>query len=302
MMGYHRRDLSNVTDPALLDELARYLHACGCPDVAVVESPNIYDWFYQQRTVADVARYFGIGSPYFRLIDLGAEQVPHSHARGLAQYTVGRTWKEADFRITFGKMRSHPVELAHLTIGNAEWLGARCDQFVFVERQAQRETAVLMLLDEFPPHFALLDAYDWAADGLVGVMGCPRPKSPRRLYAGRDALAVDTVAARHLGIQSPRDSSLLRAALHWFGEPAVPVQVVGCDEPVAGWRGPYHNEISALLSFLAFPVYVLGSLRGAVFVPQMDEDAFPPKERVSGRLRLTRWGVQTLLGLRWPKR
>jgi hypothetical protein len=302
MMGYHRRDRSNITDPTLLDELARYLHACGCSGVAVVESPNIYDWFYQNRTVHDVARYFGIASPYFRLVDLGAEQVPHSYARGLAQYTVGRTWKEADFRITFGKMRSHPIELAHLTVGNAEWLGTRCDQFVFVERQAQRETAVMMLLDEFPPHFALLDAYDRAADGLVGVMGCQRPKSPRRLYAGRDALAVDQVAGRHLGIQNPRESSLLRAALHWFGESAAPVHVVGCDEPIADWRGPYHNEVSTLLSFLAYPVYVLGSVRGAVFVPQMDEEAFPPKKQVGSLLQLGRWGVQTLLRLRLPKR
>ena len=101
---------------------------------------------------------------------------------------------------------------------------------------------------------------------------------------------------------TPRESSLLLAALHWFGESAAPVQVVGCDEPIAGWRGPYHNEVSTLLSFLAFPVYVLGSVRGAVFVPPMDEKAFPPKERVGSLLRLARWGVQTLLRLRLPKR
>jgi uncharacterized protein (DUF362 family) len=302
MMGYNRRDLSNITDPVLLDELARYLHACGCTDVAVVESPNIYDWFYQNRSVHEVARYFAIASPYYRLVDLGTEQEPHTYARGLAQYTVGRTWKEADFRITFGKLRSHPIEMVHLTLGNAEWLGARCDQFVFVERQARRETAIMMLLDEFPPHFALLDAYDSAADGLVGVMGCPRPKEPRRLYAGRDALAVDQVAARHLGVKSPRDSSMLLAALHWFGESAAPVEVVGCDEPIAGWRGPYHNEISTLLSFVAFPIYVMGSMRGAMFVPEMDEQAFPPRGQVSRLVRLGRRVVHSVLQLRLPKR
>jgi hypothetical protein len=302
MMGYHRRDRSNITDPVLLAELANYLQELGCTDVAVVESPNIYDWFYQDRTVADVAHYFGIESPSFRLVDLGLEQVPHNYARGLAQYTVGRTWKEADFRISFGKMRSHPVELAHLTIGNMEWLGARCDQFVFAERQAQRETAVMMLLDEFPPHFVLLDAYDSAADGLVGVMGCRRPKSPHRLYAGRDALAVDGVAARHLGVKDPRSSSLLLAAQHWFGDPSAPIEVVGCDEPIADWRGPYHNDVSSLLSFLAFPVYVMGSGRGSLFVPDMDEKAFPPRQRIGSSLRLARHGVQTLLGLRLPRK
>ena len=80
----------------------------------------------------------------------------------------------------------------------------------------------MMLLDAFPPDFALLDAYDSAADGLVGVMGCPRPKVPQRLYAAADALALDMVAARHMGVRDPRQSSILRAACHWFGDPAAP--------------------------------------------------------------------------------
>src|SRR5439155_395317 len=82
------------------------------------------------------------------------------------------------------------------------------------DRQAQRETAVMMLLDDFPPHFALLDGYDSGADGLMGVMGCPRPPAPRRFYAGADALAVDLVAGRHLGLAHPNQSRLLQAACH----------------------------------------------------------------------------------------
>jgi hypothetical protein len=176
-------------------------------------------------------------------------------------------------------MRSHPIELAYLTTGNVEWMGGRCDEFMFPERQAERETVIMMLLDEFPPHFALLDAYDSAADGLIGVMGCPRPKSPKRLYAGADALALDMVAARHLNIHDPGDSSILRAATHWFGNPAPRTTVVGMDQPLANWRGPYDNELSALLSFFAFPVYVFGSGRGSLFLPEMDPGAFPPLDR-----------------------
>lgn len=298
MLGYHRKDRSIITDPALLDALAARLRDLGCADVTVVESSNIYDKFYGNRTVRDVARYFEIVSPHYRLVDSSEEQVAHSYQRGMAQYTVGRTWKEADFRITFGKMRSHPVELAYLTVGNVEWIGARCDEFLFAERQAHRQTAIMMLLDEFPPHYALLDAYDLAAEGLVGVMGCPRPPSPKRLYAGGDALAVDMVAARHMGMRDPRESSILRAACHWFGDPSGRIEVVGPDEPLAGWRGPYHNELSTLLSFLALPIYVRGSGRGSLFVPEMDEEAFPPLQPEGTLLKAGRRGVRRLLGLR----
>jgi Domain of unknown function (DUF362) len=193
MLGSRRKDRSIITDPELPVELADRLHALGCADVAVAEAPNIYDWFYATRSVSEVAHYFDLESPSYRLVDLSAEQVPHAYRRGLAQATFGRSWKEAEFSISFGKMRSHPVELAYLTVGNVEWIGARCDEYLFPEGQAQRETAVMMLLDAFPPHFALLDAYDSAADGLIGVMGCPRPKAPRRLFAASDALALDAV-------------------------------------------------------------------------------------------------------------
>jgi len=181
-----------------------------------------------------------------------------------------------------------------------EWVGGRCDQFLFMDRRAQRETAVMMLLDEFPPHFALLDGYDQAADGLVGMMGCARPPMPLRLYASGDALALDVVAARHLGLRDPRDSILLRAAYHWFGPPARPPEVRGLDEPVAGWRGPYHSEWSTLLSVMAYPVYVLGSARGALFVPEMDEAAFPPLTREGVFLRASRRLVRRIIGLRLP--
>lgn len=301
MLGYSRRDPSPVTDPELVAELARWLREQGVARVAVVEGRNIYDRFFHHRGVAEVAEYLGIRSPHFEVVDASDEQVPHSYSRGMAQHTISRTWKEADFRISFPRLRSHPIELALLTVGNVEWVGARCDEFIFLERQAERATAVMMLLDDCPPHFALLDGYDAAPDGLVGIMGCARPLAPRRFYAGPDALAVDLVAARHLGVNQPRDSSLLQSACHWFGGWPEEIEVAGCDQPVAGWRGPYHSQFSALLSLLAFPVYVLGSGRGSLFVPEMDEQAFPPLAPAGLFLRLGRGAVRRLLGLRLPR-
>jgi hypothetical protein len=198
-------------------------------------------------------------------------------------------------------MRSHPIELAYLTVGNVEWMGDRCDEFIFAERQAQRETAIMMLLDQFPPHFALLDAYESAADGLVGVMGCPRPKQPLRFYAGVDALAVDMVAARHMSMRSVRDSSVLRAACHWFGNPEDRIKVVGIDEPLEDWKDPYHNEISTILSLVAFPVYVMGSGRGSLFVPEMDQSAFPLIRPETFWQNICRRGTRRLLGLHHPR-
>ena len=301
MLGYNRQDASTITDPALLNELAAFLRECGCADVAVIEAPNIYDRFFGNRSVANVAAYFEIQSPHFRLVDASTDRVTHQYTRGMAQSAIARTWKEADVRISFGKVRSHPIDHALLAIANLEGLGARTDKYIFFDRQASRATSLMMLLDEFPPHFALLDAYETAPDGLVGMMGCRRPRRPLRIYAGADALAVDMVAARHIGIHNPRESSLLDAAQHWFGGWSEDVEVIGTDEPIAGWRGPYSNELWALMSFFALPMYVFGSGRGLRFVPEMDVEAFPPLEPESWFLKFRRRNIRALLGLRLPR-
>lgn len=301
MLGYATKDRSIITDPELLRELASFLRDCGRGNVVLLESANIYDQFFGHRSVGEVASYFGMQNCGVEIVDGSADQVPHTYFRGMAQNTISRAWKEADFRITFGKMRSHPIEMAYLTLGNLEWLGGRCDSFLFVERQADRETALMMLLDSFAPDFALLDAYDTASDGLVGVMGCPRPPAPRRLYAGEDALAVDLVAAGDMGVHEPEQTNILRAACHWFGDPRERIEVVGAHEKLRNWRGPYETEISTLLSFLAYPVYVFGSGRGSLFVPEMDEQAFPPLEAVPFPRRVLRAALRRVLGLHFSR-
>jgi uncharacterized protein (DUF362 family) len=301
MLGYNKRDRSSVIDPELLVELTAWLGERGVRDVAVVEAPNLYDHFYGHRSVREVAHYLGIEEGSFRLVDVSEEQEPHAFVRGMGLYTIGRTWQDADVRVSFSKMRSHPIEMAYLTVANVESLGGRCDEYLFSDRQAHRDAALMTVMNAFPPHFALIDGYDLAADGLVGTMGCPRPKTPRRFYAGADAIAVDVTAARHMGVKDPTRFPILRAACYWFGDPTARITVEGDDTPIEGWRGPYSTEISTMLSFLASPVYEFGSGRGALFVAEIDEAAFPPLSPEGFFLRAARASIRALLGLRLPR-
>jgi uncharacterized protein (DUF362 family) len=301
MLGYHRDDMSPITDPQLLDDLAVYLRELGCADVALVEGRNIFDRFFQNRSVREVADYFGITSDNYRIVDTEEDQTQHQYSRGMAQYTIAKTWRDADFRISFPKLRSHPIEMALLTVGNIEWVGGRCDEYLFLERQADRATAVMMLLNDFPPHFGIIDAFENVPDGLVGVMGCRKPIHPQRFYAGPDALAVDTVALRHIGSDQFESSSLLRSTAQWFGGGRNPIEVQGFDWPIENWRGPYHNELRSLLSIMAYPVYVMGSGRGSLFVPDMDSQAFPLIRPEGPLLKITRRAVRWLLGLPSPE-
>ena len=190
--------------------------------------------------------------------------------------------------------------MALLCVGNIEWVGGRCHEYLFLERQADRATAVMMLLNDFPPHFGVVDAFQNIPDGLVGVMGCRKPIHPLRFYAGPDALAVDRVALNHLGVKQFETSSILRSTVQWFGGATNQIEVRGVDSPIQNWRGPYHNELRSLLSIMAYPIYVMGSGRGSLFVPEMDLDAFPLRSREGWLLKTTRRAVRWLLGLNVP--
>ena len=101
-----------------------------------------------------------------------------------------------------------------------------------------------------------------------------------------------------MGTPDPRVGATLRDACHWFGDPEKKIEIDGLDEPIIGWRGPYDNDMAALLSSFAFPFYTLFTGRGSLFVPEMDDDAFPPLKNESLFVKLARRWVQTLLIMR----
>jgi hypothetical protein len=50
----------------------------------------------------------------------------------------------------------------------------------------------------------------------------------------------------------------------------------------------------------SYPVYVYGSGGGELFVPEMDENAFPPVNQASAPVRMVRRAAQVAFGLRPP--
>ncbi|MCA9692114.1 MAG: DUF362 domain-containing protein [Myxococcales bacterium] len=300
MMAYDRRDPSPQVDPALLDELALILRERGAVDVAVLEAPNHYDEFFAGRTVAEVARYVGCQSPRYRVVDTAADQVAHAFRRGLGQDSISRTWREADVRVTFGKMRTHPSMLVHLAVNALESLGRPCHEVLFHGRDAELPSALMMIVDALPPDLALLDATHHVPDGLTGILGDPHPCHPGRLYAARDALALDLVAARHMGIARFPGDSALALAIDWFDDPRPRTRIDGPDALIPGLLSPHRNDLTVLLSALAHTVYVAGGDRGNLWVPVMDREAFPPRRRPSLLERTARPTLRTLFGFGRP--
>ncbi len=291
MMSYDKRDRTTTVDPELIADLCELLHERGATEIVVIETGNLFDGYYAGRGVREVASYMGLRFPHATLIDAAEDQVPHRFRRGLGQSTISRAWRDADVRISLAKMRTNPSFLVHLTLANLETLGQRIDELLFADRIADAATGLMMTLDDFPCHLAILDATHDVPDGLTGILGTSRPRHPGRLYASEDALALDWVATRHMGLTTlPRGTSC-RAALDWFGDLRARTTVVGTDEKIVPFTNPHADDVRIFFSMLAYPVYAYLSAGGSLWVPRMDPIAFPAK----GRQGLVRSLIQRFL-------
>ncbi|GIS59031.1 MAG: hypothetical protein CM1200mP2_12560 [Planctomycetaceae bacterium] len=84
----------------------------------VVEAQNVYSLWYRNRSVNNVARVIGLGGEGYDVHDLTNEQFPFDYGGILGQHFVGESWRDADFRISFAKNKTHDVSRCTLVIKN----------------------------------------------------------------------------------------------------------------------------------------------------------------------------------------
>jgi Domain of unknown function (DUF362) len=301
MLGYDRRDRSHVITPDILEAIAVAVREWGATDVAVIETPTVYDRYFSGRSVQEVAAYFGIESSNYRVVDIDGDLRRADFERGLAAATISATWADASIRMVVSKLCGDPTERAHLSLATLGGIGGRIDATqVYTSRLVDHRTATLMALEIAPPDFAVVDAWGTVADGPVGVMGCSRPSVQHRIYAGADALGVDAAVLRDVGIADPLASDFIKHADRWFGSTSPIGSVTGEPGPLLDFRAPYGSLWYRLVAATAAPVYFHLSRNGSLFVPAMDEAAFPPIGRVRLPTRLFRRIAQRVFGLHPP--
>ncbi len=298
MMAYDHKDQSPIVDLEMLRELCTQIHEITGRAPTLVERGNIYERFHQGRDVKSVAAYLGIDETHYGpVVDMGTDQVAHEYPRGLGLSSISQTWRDADFRISFGKLRSHSSDHLVGAVANLEGVGPRWDDYIFFERSVDFAAAQSTLVTEFPAHFAIMDAGELTPDGMVGVMGHPDAGSVRRYYASTDAVILDQCLFAHLGLLAA-SSSVLREILYWRGESLSEYRVLGMADPIRGWKGPHSNDFCALLSLFSHPFYEYTG-RGRLFVPIFDEKFFPPVRTENLWVRLLRGFVRWTIAVQF---
>jgi uncharacterized protein (DUF362 family) len=242
MFMYSEHDRSTFTDPELVEHLVDWLRARGYTNLAVVEAQSSYGNYFLGREVPHVAEVAGYRpQDRYRIVDLTEEKVPHHFDGPLGDHVVGRTWRDADFRISFAKNKTHTWAWYTLCLKNI--YGALPMQDKILEYHNKREIyyPTIDLLVAFPVHFGIIDAFV-GADGPFGIFADKEPNPTRTIVAGENIVAVDWVGASKMGLD-PMVSRYMQLAVQVFGRPVV--DLVGDASPYPNWR----NVPAPLINF-----------------------------------------------------
>ncbi len=221
MFAYNKRDRTTFTDPELVGHLVKRLRAAGFEKVAVVEAQSTYGEYFDKRSVEEMAQYLGFdGAPGYEIIDMTNDALDRQQfGPHLGEHPVSRSWRDADFRISFAKNKTHAYSYYTLTIKNI--YGALPLANKFKEYHCDRDIyhTTIEYLTAFPVHFGFVDAYQ-SADGPFGIFADTRPNQTYTIIGGADLVAVDWVAASKMGID-PMISKHMRLAVETFGKPEI---------------------------------------------------------------------------------
>jgi uncharacterized protein (DUF362 family) len=279
MFAYNKVDHSTYTDPELVAHLVKRLRAPepGFSNISVVEAQSTYGQFFDKRSVREVAEYLDYSvdeSAGYKLVDLTLDNRTSEHlGTHLGYHPVPDTWRNADFRISFAKNKTHAYAFYTLTLKDV--YGALALPNKFKEYHCVRDIyhTTIDYLQAFPMHFGIIDAHT-SADGPFGIFADSEPNLTQTVIGGADLVAVDWVGSAKMGLD-PKISKYMDLAIRAFGKPGI--NLIGD----AGIYRPWLNVPLVLTLFTHFGLdsnYYFGNLlymAGAY----MDEKQFTHKSK-----------------------
>jgi uncharacterized protein (DUF362 family) len=241
---YSLTDVSTFTDPALVKYLIDKIQDKGYKNITVVEAQSTYATFFTNRDVKTLARYVGYLGEHYAIVDMSEGYVTYvSPAASAAAGTptkrdVHPVWRDADFRISFAKNKTHAYAYYTLTIKNI--YGALPRSNKFKEYHCNRAefgdepiyTPAIELIQDFPVHFGFIDAYI-SADGIFGVFADKKPEFTSTIMGGEDLVAVDWIGASKMGLD-PQISEYMQLAIKAFGKPEI--RLIGDHSLYPDWQ------------------------------------------------------------------
>jgi uncharacterized protein (DUF362 family) len=244
---YSLTDISTYTDPSLVEHLIDRILERGYRNIAVAEAQSTYAVFFTNRDVPTLAKYIGLRGKNYKVIDLSENTEAYDYGRTLGNHKSHPVWRDADFRISFAKNKTHSYAFYTLTIKNI--YGALPMKNKFKEYHCNKELGIYIpaidFIEEFPIHFGLIDAY-FSADGPFGIFADVEPNFTSTIIGGTNIVAVDWVGASKMGYD-PMISEYMQLAVDRFGKPKI--RLIGDHTTYTEWK-----NVPEIISKAAFGI------------------------------------------------
>jgi uncharacterized protein (DUF362 family) len=272
------------TDPELVEFLISRLREQGYQNIAVVEARNVYDYSYQGRNVAAVAQMVGYGARGYRVEDLSEQMEPYDYGGVLGQHFVGRTWRDADYRISFAKNKTHWQCFYTGCLKNIYGCLPAWDKMKHYHGKGREYyQCCILILDRFPVHFGFLDAWV-SGDGFSGHVRDAKPNRTNTIMASENVFALDWVIGEKMGV-NPALNYVVQEALHRWG--SIHITRIG---NLSEWHPWTNIRPFVVIAMDAIEeAYWLSRFFSRAFASQQDE-RFPP-------VRKWRWLFRALQAL-----
>jgi uncharacterized protein (DUF362 family) len=232
-------DSSCGTSPRLVEHLIALLHRRGYADVALADGPGYARAWLDNRDVAVLAdlagyRYSTDEGGTYEVLDLSENCVDAGFEveKALCGTRLSKYWIDADFRICFGKNKTHEEDYFALCLYTLLSVFPFHDKNYHCHGRLPAPEIVCELLQRTSVHFALIDAVvsNHGADGIR--MNNPLPTNT--LIGSSSILLADMVGALKMGLD-PYASPLNACALRTMGLPPN-YRIEGDLIPYSGWK------------------------------------------------------------------
>lgn len=252
-----RRDENGITtDPMLVLALVERLLSAGFEDVTLVESSNLYEAGFRNREVIRVMAEQGMAGGYapgevtketqlvayvldrsgsrlpYKLVDLGSDMVRiQTNDMPCGFLDLGRTWAEADFRVSFCAFKTHLYDGYTLLVKNTYGCLPHGNKMWHYHHKTGAAKPAVVQLGLCPVHFGIIDGI-YGSDGLAGVKwGRVIPPMPGFILAGENIVEAEKAACLIMGVDY-RKSYMSRLALQGDDRPP---EIDGEVRPLQNW-------------------------------------------------------------------
>jgi uncharacterized protein (DUF362 family) len=261
------------TDPQLVEFVIGKLQEREFGNFAVVESHNVFDYSYQGRSVKAVAEMAGYSGNGYRIEDLSEQKLPHDYGGVLGQHVVGQTWRDADYRISFAKNKTHWQCFYTGCLKNIYGCLPEGDKMHHYHGKGREfYECCILIVDAFPVHFGFLDAWV-SGDGFSGHVRDAHPNMTRTIFASENIFALDWVMGEKMALD-PALNYVIQEGMHRWG--TIHITRQGNMTPWRPWRNIRPVTVMALDALEE--AYWLSRFFSRAFASQQDK-RFPPTSR-----------------------